>query len=223
MNTKSLLTRIAVPVLSLGLLGGAGATLATSASAATLASSSDVSAYFYGPSSQTLSGPQRMGPFGSAHVSFSQSQYLALTTEKMNNTDLTGKTIHITGTLDSSGVTDRHLDPTGAQARVYFEGSGGGTNANSSDGYQAQQWWAHGDAAVLDLNTETGVFDLTIQVLPTSDWSNWNGQSADANPDLFGGAASHVRQIGLSFGSGHFFETGVEGTGGLTITNITVN
>ena len=41
MNTKSLLTRIAVPVLGLGLLGGLGATLATSAvpaSAATLAS-----------------------------------------------------------------------------------------------------------------------------------------------------------------------------------------
>jgi len=34
MNTKSLLTSIGVPVLSLGLLGGLGATLATSASAA---------------------------------------------------------------------------------------------------------------------------------------------------------------------------------------------
>ena len=36
MNTKSLLTRIAVPVLSLGLLGGLGAALAASASASTL-------------------------------------------------------------------------------------------------------------------------------------------------------------------------------------------
>ena len=36
MNTKSLLTRIGVPVLSLGLLGGLGATLATSASASHL-------------------------------------------------------------------------------------------------------------------------------------------------------------------------------------------
>ena len=36
MNTKSLLTRIAVPVLSLGLLGGTGLALATSASAATM-------------------------------------------------------------------------------------------------------------------------------------------------------------------------------------------
>jgi hypothetical protein len=35
MNTKSLLTRVAVPVLSLGMLGGLGATLATSASAST--------------------------------------------------------------------------------------------------------------------------------------------------------------------------------------------
>jgi hypothetical protein len=35
MNTKSLLTRIGVPVLSIGLLGGIGATMATSASAAT--------------------------------------------------------------------------------------------------------------------------------------------------------------------------------------------
>ncbi|HTQ92299.1 MAG TPA: hypothetical protein VMK84_22680 [Streptosporangiaceae bacterium] len=37
MNTKSLLIRIGVPVLSLGLLGGLGATLATSASASTTA------------------------------------------------------------------------------------------------------------------------------------------------------------------------------------------
>ena len=36
MNTKSLLTRIAVPVLSLGLLGGTGLALATSAGAATM-------------------------------------------------------------------------------------------------------------------------------------------------------------------------------------------
>lgn len=42
MNTKSLLTRIGVPVLSLGLLGGLGATLATSASASTAATMASV-------------------------------------------------------------------------------------------------------------------------------------------------------------------------------------
>jgi hypothetical protein len=44
MNTKSLLTRIGVPVLSLGLLGGIGATLATSASASTLPAAATLSA-----------------------------------------------------------------------------------------------------------------------------------------------------------------------------------
>jgi hypothetical protein len=44
MNTKSLLTRIGVPVLSLGLLGGLGATLATSASASTLPAAATLSA-----------------------------------------------------------------------------------------------------------------------------------------------------------------------------------
>ena len=43
MNTKSLLTRIGVPVLSLGLLGGLGATLATSASASTAVTTASVS------------------------------------------------------------------------------------------------------------------------------------------------------------------------------------
>src|SRR5437762_2840720 len=44
MNTKSLLTRIGVPVLSIGLLGGLGATLATSASASTLPAAATLSA-----------------------------------------------------------------------------------------------------------------------------------------------------------------------------------
>ena len=54
MNTKSLLTRIGVPVLSLGLLGGIGATLAASAGrhlpAATMASvATTVRATTYSP------------------------------------------------------------------------------------------------------------------------------------------------------------------------------
>ena len=44
MNTKSLLTRIGVPVLSLGLLGGLGATLATSASASTTQARGEITA-----------------------------------------------------------------------------------------------------------------------------------------------------------------------------------
>ena len=45
MNTKFLLTRIGVPVLGLGLLGGLGATLATSASASTVAALADATSW----------------------------------------------------------------------------------------------------------------------------------------------------------------------------------
>lgn len=62
MNTKSLLTRIGVPVLSLGLLGGLGASLATSASASTAATTASVSrtvtATTYSPNHYDTTGVQ---------------------------------------------------------------------------------------------------------------------------------------------------------------------
>ena len=228
MNTKSLLTRIGVPVLSLGLLGGLGATLATSASASTLASSSDVSAYYYNPSGNALGGPQPMGQFGSAHASFAVGPYLAKVTEKVNNENINNKTITITGHLDPGTVVsdqpnggDSSTPPGAPNARVYFEGSGGGVSDGSPDGYLGQHWWANGAATVYLNDQGTTEFILTIPVTPNN-WSDWNGQLASANADLFTGAASHVRNIGLSFGGGYFFENGVTGTGGLTIDSIHV-
>ena len=57
---------------------------------------------------------------------------------------------------------------------------------------------------------------------PAAAWTDWNGQPASASADLFRGAASHVRNIGLSLGGGWFFENGVTGTGSLTVDSITV-
>jgi len=224
MNTKSLLTRIGVPVLSLGLLGGLGATLATSASAATLASRSDVSAYFYNPSGNALGGPQAMGPLGAASVQLSPSQYLAKVTEPMHNANLVGKTVTITGHLDQSGIQYKGFDPSigyGPHARVYFVGAGG-TSDQSPQGYEGQSWWANSGSpnAILDL-TQSGDFTLTVTVSPDpAAWSDWNGKQASDNAALFNQAASHVRELGLSFGGGYFFENGVEGNG--TLTNVSI-
>ena len=108
--------------------------------------------------------------------------------------------------------------------RVYFQGSSGGVSDQSPQGYLGQQWWAHPDSAVVYLNSKgTTEFQLTVTVAPTTDWSDWNGKSADQNADLFTGAASHVRELGLSFGGGYFFENGVAGTGGLTIDSISAS
>lgn len=75
---------IAAPAaLAAILLGTAG-----QASAASLASSSDASAYFYNPSGNALGGPQPMGQFVTdggqgATVQFQPSGYLAKVTEKV--------------------------------------------------------------------------------------------------------------------------------------------
>ena len=212
------------------LAGGVAA--AAPAMAGTQASQSDVSAYFYNPSGHALGGPQAMGQFGSAHVSFA-SGYLAKVTEKVNNANINGATITITGHLDAGTLVtdqpnggDSSTPPGAPNARVYFEGSGGGVSDGSPDGYEGQHWWADASSAVVYLNSPnspgTAEFTLTIPVNPAN-WSDWNGQPASANAGLFAGAASHVRNIGISFGGGYFFENGVTGTGGLTIDNITVS
>jgi hypothetical protein len=107
--------------------------------------------------------------------------------------------------------------------RVYFEGGSTGTNSNSPDGYEGSQWWADLTPAMVTMN-DTTQFTLTIKADPADPalWSDYNGQQASANPDLFNAAASHVRDLGLSFGGGYFFENGVTGQGSLTISSITV-
>jgi hypothetical protein len=222
------LTHIAVAAAAPLAIGGMLLAGTGPAMAATQASSSDVSAYYYNPSGNALGGPQGMGPFGSADASFGSS-YLAKVTEKVNNANINGQTITIKGHL-GPGTTGLYDQPNGGDtnppsptARVYFEGSGGGVSDGSPDGFEGQHWWANGvSSAVLDLNRQ-GVtpFMLTTKVDPAN-WSDWNGQPASANQALFAGAASHVRNIGLSFGGGWFFENGVAGTGGLTIDSITV-
>jgi hypothetical protein len=75
---------------------------------------------------------------------------------------------------------------------------------------------------VVHLNSQTSEFTVTIQVDP-SQFSDWNGEQGANSPALFNDTASHVRQIGLSFGGGDFFENGVTGQGGITIDGITVS
>lgn len=196
-----------------------------SAVAAGLPSSSDVSAYFYNPSGNALGGPQAMGPFGTAHVSFG-SQYLALVAENANNLNLLGNTVTITGHLDPGTSVQYQGYPDGSgigpSARVWFNGAGG-VSSESPQGYEGQQWWATwGSPAVLDLNNYgSGEFSLTITVSP-SGWSDYNGKQASDNADLFNKAASRVQQLGLSFGGGYFFKNGVAGSGGITIDSITI-
>jgi hypothetical protein len=219
MKIRTILAAAAAPAaLAAVLLGTAG-----QASAAV--QQPTYSANFWNTNGHALKGPQQMP---NNTVSFG-SGYLATVTEKMNNADITGgKTITIKGTLKGGQFTDQANggDTTGSNPtmRVYFQGGSAGTDANSPDGYEGQQWWADATPAMISLNGTTD-FTLHITANPADPegWCDWNGQQASANPDLFNAAASHVRDLGLSFGGGDFYENGVTGSGSLTITSITVN
>lgn len=84
-----------------------------------------------------------------------------------------------------------------------------------------QSWWGDPARASFVLN-QNNTFSVTLKVDYQADWSDWYGEPASGAQAMFEGAASHVRELGLSFGGGWFFENGVEGTGSLTITDITV-
>jgi hypothetical protein len=66
---------------------------------------------------------------------------------------------------------------------------------------------------------------VTAAVQPDQ-WSDWNGQSGTTVPAGFAAAASHVNEIGLSFGGGCFFENGVgtsDGSGTLVLNSYSAN
>jgi hypothetical protein len=218
MRIRTILAAAAAPAaLAAVLLGTAG-----QASAATVPVPS-TSAYFYNPSGNALGGPQ---PMPSGSVSFGSS-YLAKVTEKTNNMDLRGKTITITGHVNSNNVSFRpNGGPTPPTARLYFLGASGGVSDGSPDGYMGQSWWANVQAdpsrSSFVLN-QNGDFSVTLKVDYQAGWSDWNGQFASDNQTLFEGAASHVQQVGLSFGGGSFFENGVTGNGSLHIDSIKVD
>jgi hypothetical protein len=221
MKIRTILAAAAAPAaLAAVVLGTAG-----QASAA-VTTAPPVSAYYWQPNGHALGGPK-----SGNDVSFA-SGYLAKVTEKMNNADIRGQYITITGHWDQ-GTGTLADQPNGGDpqppalpdptARVFFQGGSGGVTTGSPDGFMGQSWWANwGNPAVVHLNSQTSEFTVTIQVDP-SQFSDWNGEQGANSPALFNDTASHVRQIGLSFGGGDFFENGVTGQGGITIDGITVS
>jgi hypothetical protein len=222
MRTRTILAAAAAPAIA------AAALLATTGAASAATAQPSFSAYYWQPNGHALGGPQAM-PGGTTQ--FSASQGLAKITEKVNNADLTGHQITITGTLTGGPFTDPGQSQGDATAqnpwvRVYFAGGSAGTNATSPDGYMSQSWWANGNgydtASWQYLNNSTLAFTVTVHIDPAAGWSNWNGQQTTdpATAALFSAAATHVHEIGLSFGGGYFFENGVTGTGTITINSI---
>lgn len=147
--------------------------------------------------------------------------------------DLTGRTV--TANFTISGLTadatfkayDDGCSQTGngaPNARLFFETSTAG-GATYED-----YWWSNPAHAALD----NGTFTVSAPVVG-SDWSDWNGKMGDNTTYVdpyngltpaegFAAASSHITEIGLSFGGGCHFVSGVgttDGSGTLTLNSFT--
>jgi hypothetical protein len=145
--------------------------------------------------------------------------FLTTTTDSSVLGDLTGQTI--TASIDL-GVTGNPQFRYGGQGSWNL----GGTPANtrlfistssapySNAGYTACPscyWWSA--AAWVQISATTGAATLQDTFDP-SHWSNAQGQLGSSLPAEFATAISNVRQIGLSYGGGSFYDVGIAVTNG---------
>ena len=76
-------------------------------------------------------------------------------------------------------------------------------------------WWADVDSYTFTPGGSGGPITLTVSLNPAN-WSGICGNPASADPAGFDLAIANIKQVGLSFGSGFFFASGVgvDGTTG---------
>lgn len=105
-----------------------------------------------------------------------------------------------------------------ANCRLFFSSSASTYNLNIATAKEDNYWWSHVGVSVITNNLGTVSFSDNLD---PSHWSNANGHLASNRLAGFNQAVANVRQIGLSFGGGSFFDVGValnNGTGPATFT-----
>jgi len=151
------------------------------------------------------------------------------------NVSLVGKTLSATATWDA-GVYKTRAGCAGAYARFWFQDVASGPY-DSND-----YWWSTGNAAplALDLNGATSgalaasLGDRSLWTNQagksandtTPNWTDWTGATVAASPyDGFTTAMNKVKQMGLAFGSGCSYASGIarDGAAGtFTMTSFNV-
>jgi hypothetical protein len=98
------------------------------------------------------------------------------------------------------------------QANLPNDGSASCVGGNSNvDNY----WWADVSSYTFVTGGSGGTITLTAS-LNNANWSGICGNPASSNPTGFDSAIANIKYVGLSFGSGYFFASGVgvDGTTG---------
>lgn len=145
--------------------------------------------------------------------------FLTTTTVSDHLGNLTGQTISATLTLAVTGNPGFRFGGQGvwnfgslpANTRLFISTS---SAPYSNAGYNACPscyWWS--GVAWTQISATTGTATLQDTFDP-SHWSNANGQSGSSMPTEFANAIANVRQIGLAYGGGSFYDVGIAITNG---------
>ena len=170
--------------------------------------------------------------FAFHHYDTSQPYYMAgclsTTTDTAVLGDLRNKAIIVTGAVTTNGtpnfvfggeVTGWNTGPNPPSYRVFISTSSATFTINNSTKTESVTWWVQGSVS---LDMLTGVPSYTLTVPAGSLWSNGLGHlSTDpAYSAAFQYALSHVKQAGIMFAGGSFFDVGVSilGPGEATFT-----
>jgi len=162
----------------------------------------------YNSSGRAFSNSQTASGSGLATFHFTTTPDVALLTTSQGSQkgnvigDITTKTVSATFTIGGTDDFQYYGDTCGSRpafVRLYFETSNAG-------GFDYTHYWWSNPVGSQDLHP--GTYTVTANV-SGANWSDWNGQSGVTEAAGFAAAASNVKEIGLSFGGGCFFENGV--------------
>lgn len=177
----------------------------------------------YNPSSTTnATGTLASFSFPQTGNNVAYPAFLTTTTDTNLLGNLTGKTISGTIRLDVTsnpqfrygGQGQWNLGSAPANTRLFISTS---SAPYSNSGYKAcpSCYWFNAAVSV-QIKATTGTATLQ-DTLDPSRWSNANGQLGSSVPSEFTNAIANVRQIGLSYGGGSFYDVGIAITNGTGI------
>jgi hypothetical protein len=199
-------------ILASACSGGGGATSSSALPSTTTQSNGGVATW------QSLDSKNVADPHAFAAFAFAvqDHSYLLVTSNNLSTNLFLGNHLGqpISATIAVSGVTGTftYSEPTcgstPATVRLFFESSGKYAPTN--------YWWADAPTASYVLANTNGALVAPYAMLnaTTDAWSDLNGQPSSANVAAFNAAASHIAEVGLSFGGGCYFENGVGTTDG---------
>jgi hypothetical protein len=145
--------------------------------------------------------------------------------------NLTGKTMTATLSVGYSGRVTYGFEGSSmnacgapANARLFISTDAGTYSPNTAGRNETAYWWSN--PGNITLNTQRSGVTLSVPVAPGK-WSDANGHLSSSSPYIagFNRAVANVKQIGISFGGGCYFDVGIgvaNGAGSFTLNSVSV-